>query len=158
MLSFMIRRIGIAIPTMLILITFSFLMMHAAPGGPFNSERMPPPEVLANLEAKYGLDKPLFVQLAEYIWNVVTRFDFGPSFKFKDRTVNDIIAQGFPVTLTYGFWSFVVAVTVGVSLGAAGSSACRSVIVLLMSVGEAMWQPRFLQWIAEIAPSTASRS
>lgn len=118
MLNFIIRRIGIAIPTMLILITFSFLMMHAAPGGPFNSERMPPPEVMANLEAKYGLDKPVMVQLVDYVWNVVTRFDFGPSFKFKDRTVNDIIAQGFPVTLKYGFWSFVVAVTVGVSLGA----------------------------------------
>lgn len=117
MISFIIRRIGIAIPTMLILIVFSFVMMHAAPGGPFNAERMPSAEVLANLEAKYGLDKPLHIQMVNYVWGIVTQFDFGPSFKFKDRSVNDIIAQGFPVTLTYGVWSFVVAVLAGVSLG-----------------------------------------
>lgn len=121
MFNFVLRRLGIAIPTMLILIVFSFVMMHAAPGGPFNSERMPPPEVMANLEAKYGLDKPLPIQMVDYVWNIVTQFDFGPSFKYKDRTVNDIIGQGFPVTLTYGFWSFIVAVAVGVSLGVAAA-------------------------------------
>lgn len=121
MFNFVLRRLGIAIPTMLLLVVFSFVMMHAAPGGPFNSERMPPPEVMANLEAKYGLDKPLPIQMVDYVWNIVTKFDFGPSFKYKDRTVNDIIAQGFPVTLKYGFWSFVVAVAVGVSLGVAAA-------------------------------------
>lgn len=121
MFNFVLKRLGIAIPTMLILVVFSFVMMHAAPGGPFNSERMPPPEVMANLEAKYGLDKPLPVQMVDYVWNIITKFDFGPSFKYKDRTVNDIIGQGFPVTLTYGFWSFIVAVTVGVSLGVAAA-------------------------------------
>ena len=121
MFNFVLRRLGIAIPTMLLLIIFSFVMMHAAPGGPFNSERMPPPEVMANLEAKYGLDKPLPQQMGEYVWNIVTKFDFGPSFKYKDRTVNDIIAQGFPVTLKYGFYSFIVAVVVGVSLGIAAA-------------------------------------
>lgn len=121
MFSFIIRRLGIAIPTLLLLIIFSFTMMHAAPGGPFNSERPPSPEVLANLEARYGLDKPLYQQMGNYVWNIVTRFDFGPSFKFKDRTVNEIIAQGFPVTLTYGAWSFLVAVLAGVSLGIAAA-------------------------------------
>lgn len=121
MFNFVLRRLGIAIPTMLLLVVFSFVMMHAAPGGPFNSERMPPPEVMANLEAKYGLDKPLPAQMVDYVWNIVTKFDFGPSFKYKDRTVNDIIGQGFPVTLTYGFWSFIVAVAVGVSLGVAAA-------------------------------------
>jgi oligopeptide transport system permease protein len=117
MLSFTLRRLAIAVPTILILIVFSFLLMHAAPGGPFQTERGVPPEVLANLEAKYGLDEPLPVQIWRYVTGVVTAFDFGPSFYYKDQSVNDIIAQGFPVTLTYGFWSFVVAVTVGVSLG-----------------------------------------
>ncbi len=121
MLSFIIRRLGIAIPTLLILVIFSFSMMHLAPGGPFTSERPLPPQVLANIEAKYGLDQPVYVQMGNYIWGIVTEFDFGPSFRFKDRTVNDVIAQGFPVTLTYGFWSFVVAVGVGVTLGAAAA-------------------------------------
>ncbi len=121
MFNFVLRRLGIAIPTMLLLIIFSFIMMHAAPGGPFNSERPLPPQVLANIEARYGLDKPLPVQMFDYVVAIVTQFDFGPSFRYADRSVNDIIALGFPVTLTYGLWSFVVAVTVGVSLGVAAA-------------------------------------
>jgi len=119
MFNFVLKRLGIAIPTMLVLIVFSFVMMHAAPGGPFNSERPLPPQVLANIQAKYGLDQPLIVQMWNYIVGIVTQFDFGPSFRYTDRSVNDVIALGFPVTLTYGFWSFVAAVTVGVSLGVA---------------------------------------
>lgn len=121
MLSFVIRRLAVAIPTLLILVILSFVLMYSAPGGPFNSERPLPPEVLANIEAKYGLDQPFWKQIVNYVHGVVTAFDFGPSFQYKDRSVNDVIAQGFPVTLTYGFWSFVVAVTVGVSLGVAAA-------------------------------------
>ena len=121
MLSFVVRRLAVAIPTLLILVILSFVLMYSAPGGPFNSERPLPPEVLANIEAKYGLDQPFWKQIVNYVSGVVTSFDFGPSFQYKDRTVNDVIAQGFPVTLTYGFWSFVVAVTVGVSLGVAAA-------------------------------------
>lgn len=117
MLSYTIRRLFVAIPTLLVLIVFSFLLMEAAPGSPFTTERGIPPEVLANLEARYGLDQPLWTRMMIYVWNIVTQFDFGPSFVFKDRTVNEVIAQGFPVTLTYGFWSFVVAVLVGGALG-----------------------------------------
>ena len=121
MLSFIVRRLAVAIPTLLILVILSFVLMYSAPGGPFNSERPLPPEVLANIEAKYGLDQPFWKQIVNYVVSVVTQFDFGPSFQYKDRTVNDVIAQGFPVMLTYGFWSFVVAVTVGVSLGVAAA-------------------------------------
>lgn len=117
MINFILRRIGIAIPTILILIAISYVLMFSAPGGPFTSEKPLPPEILANLEAKYGLDKPIYQQMATYVWNVVVHQDFGPSFKFKDRTVNELIASGFPVTLTYGFWAFVFAVSIGVSLG-----------------------------------------
>jgi oligopeptide transport system permease protein len=117
MLSFIVRRLVVAIPTILILIIISFVLMFAAPGGPFNNERPLPPEVMANIEARYGLDQPYWKQMWDYLVAVVTRFDFGPSFKFRDRTVNDIIASGFPVTLTYGLWSFVTAVAVGVTLG-----------------------------------------
>ena len=117
MITFTIRRLFVAIPTLLILIVFSFLLMEAAPGSPFATERGIPPDVLANLEARYGLDQPLWTRMGIYIWNIVTGFDFGPSFIFKDRTVNDIIAKGFPVTLTYGSWAFLSAVLVGGSLG-----------------------------------------
>ncbi|MBL4812826.1 MAG: oligopeptide ABC transporter permease OppB [Rhodobacteraceae bacterium] len=117
MIAYILRRLGVAIPTLLILVIISFVLMHYAPGGPFNSERPLPPEVLANIEAKYGLDQPFWKQVTNYIWGVVTQFDFGPSFQYKDRSVNDIIAQGFPVTLTYGGWSFLLAVSVGVTLG-----------------------------------------
>jgi oligopeptide transport system permease protein len=102
---------------LLILVVICVLLMHAAPGGPFTSERPLPEQVLRNIEARYGLDRPLLLQMWNYVVNVVTRFDFGPSFVYRDRTVNDIIAQGFPVTLTYGTISFVLATVVGVALG-----------------------------------------
>ncbi len=117
MLNYTFRRVLVAIPTLLILIAVSFFLMHAAPGGPFTSERTLPPQVLANINAKYGLDQPLYVQLWNYITDIVLHFDFGPSFKYKDRTVNEIIAQGFPITLTYGGISFVVATIIGGTLG-----------------------------------------
>lgn len=117
MLNFMIKRLIVAVPTILLLIVFSFLLMHSAPGGPFTSERAVPPEILANLEAKYGLDKSLPAQMWIYIKNVVLHFDFGPSFTYKDRTVNEVLAQGFPITLTYGSIAFVVSVVTGVALG-----------------------------------------
>jgi oligopeptide transport system permease protein len=121
MLTFIFKRVMIAIPTLLILIILSFLLMHSAPGGPFTQEKALPPEVLANLNAKYGLDQPLWRQMLSYVWGVVAHFDFGPSFIYKDRTVNEIIAQGFPVTLTYGAIGFVLAVAVGISLGVAAA-------------------------------------
>lgn len=117
MISYIIRRLLVAVPTLLILMILCFYLMQVAPGGPFTSERPLPPQVLANIEAKYGLDQPLYKQMINYVVGIVTQFDFGPSYQYKDRSVNDIISQGFPVTLTYGFISFVVATLVGVSLG-----------------------------------------
>ncbi|MDO5631369.1 MAG: oligopeptide ABC transporter permease OppB [Paracoccus sp. (in: a-proteobacteria)] len=117
MFGYILRRLAVAVPTLLLLIVFSFLLMHIAPGGPFTQERALPPQVLANLNAKYGLDDPLWLQIWNYLTGVVLHFDFGPSFVYPDRTVNQLIAAGFPVTLTYGGLSFLVAVIVGVSLG-----------------------------------------
>ena len=117
MLKYILKRVSVAIPTILILIAISFLLMHSAPGGPFTSERPLPDEVLKNIEAKYGLDQPMYLQMINYVWGVVTHFDFGPSFRYRDRTVNDIIAQGFPVTLKYGSWAFIIAVLSGITLG-----------------------------------------
>ncbi len=121
MSGFILRRLAVAIPTLLLLIVLSFLLMHAAPGGPFTQDRALPPQILANLNAKYGLDQPLWRQIAAYVWGIVAHLDFGPSFVYPDRTVNQIIAAGFPVTLTYGGIAFVVAVAVGVSLGVAAA-------------------------------------
>ena len=117
MLKYILKRVSVAIPTILILIAISFLLMHSAPGGPFTSERPLPDEVLKNIEAKYGLDQPVYLQMINYVWGVVAHFDFGPSFRYRDRTVNDIIAQGFPVTLKYGSWAFIIAVLSGITLG-----------------------------------------
>ncbi len=121
MFGYILRRLAIAVPTLLLLIVVSFLLMHAAPGGPFTQERALPPQVLANLNAKYGLDDPLWRQIVNYVWGIIAHFDFGPSFVYPDRTVNQIIAAGFPITLTYGGLSFAVAVLVGVTLGAAAA-------------------------------------
>lgn len=117
MIVFVLKRLAIAIPTLLVLIVLSFILMKIAPGSPFTGEKNLPRDVLNNIYARYGLDKPEWQQLIEYVWNIVAHFDFGPSFKYKDRSVNDIIAQGFPVTLTYGFWAFIVAAGVGITMG-----------------------------------------
>ena len=117
MFSFIVKRLFSAIPTILFLVLFSFVLMRLAPGGPFTSERALPAQVLANIEAKFGLDQPWHIQIFNYVSGIVTQFDFGPSFRYKDRTVNDILSQGFSVTLVYGFWSFVVAVVAGLTLG-----------------------------------------
>lgn len=117
MFAYVMRRLAVAIPTLLLLIVFSFLLMHMAPGGPFTQERALPPQVIANLNAKYGLDQPIWRQIISYIWGIVAHFDFGPSFVYPDRSVNQLIAAGFPVTLTYGGLAFVFAVVVGCALG-----------------------------------------
>ena len=121
MLNFIVRRIASAIPTLLFLIVISFVLMRLAPGGPFTSERKLPPQVLANIEAKYGLDEPWPTQIFRYVKGVVFEGDLGPSFRYTDRSVNDILAQGFPVTLKYGVWSFIFAVGIGISLGIAAA-------------------------------------
>ena len=128
MIAWFLRRLAVAVPTLLLLIVVSYLLMYAAPGGPFDTERALPPEVMANLERKYGLDQPLVVQIWRYVVSIVTEFDFGPSFRYTDQSVNDIIRQGFPVTLTYGAWSFAIAVLAGVALGIAAAVRHNSVL------------------------------
>jgi oligopeptide transport system permease protein len=116
MLKFIIQRLLEAIPTLLVLITVSFFMMRFAPGNPFSSERKLPPEVMANIEAKYGLDKPVTEQYLVYLKNL-TKGDLGPSFKYKDFTVNELVHQSFPVSAKIGGIAFILAVLVGVSFG-----------------------------------------
>lgn len=117
MLGFLFRRLLVILPTLALLVVVCFFLMRLAPGGPFTSEKPLPPAVMKNVTERYGLNEPLGVQLYTYVKNIVLHFDFGPSFRFKDRTVNDIIKQGFPVTLIYGFWSAVLVVMTGIPLG-----------------------------------------
>ncbi|AHN72916.1 not yet annotated [Aggregatibacter actinomycetemcomitans HK1651] len=87
MFKFILKRVLEAIPTLFVLITFSFFLMRLAPGSPFTSERAYPPEVMANIEAKYHLNEPLHTQYFLYLKNLV-KGDFGPSFKYKDQSVS----------------------------------------------------------------------
>ncbi|EGQ8388122.1 TPA: oligopeptide ABC transporter permease OppB [Vibrio cholerae] len=116
MLKFIAKRIFEAIPTMLVLVTISFFLMRYAPGNPFSSERPLPPEVMANINAKYGLDKPVSEQYLTYLTNIV-QGDFGPSFKYKDYTVNELIASALPVSVKIGLAAFVFTVIMGVTVG-----------------------------------------
>ena len=101
MTTFILRRIAVSIPVIFLVATTTFFIMRLAPGGPFMSERAIPPEIQANLQAKYGLDQPLLVQYGRYLQNLA-HFDLGPSYKYPERTVNEIIAEGFPVSLQLG--------------------------------------------------------
>ena len=116
MLKFIFKRMIEAIPTMLVLITVSFFLMRFAPGSPFSSERTLPPQVMANINAKYGLDKPVFEQYTTYLTNVI-QGDFGPSFKYKDFTVNELVASALPVSAKIGAVAFVFALIFGVTVG-----------------------------------------
>lgn len=116
MFTFISKRLLEAIPTLLVLITVSFFLMHSAPGSPFSSERSLPPEVLANINAKYHLDEPVINQYFYYLGGLL-QGDLGPSFRYKDFTINELIAQSFPVSAEIGIWSFLVALTLGVGCG-----------------------------------------
>lgn len=116
MIKFVAKRIFEAIPTLLVLITISFFLMRFAPGNPFSSERPLPPEVMANIEAKYGLDKPVFEQYTIYLGNII-QGDFGPSFKYKDFTVNELVVKALPVSAKIGFFAFIFALVMGVTVG-----------------------------------------
>ena len=116
MLKFILKRLLEAIPTLLVLITVSFFMMRFAPGNPFSTERGLPPEVMANIQQKYGLDKPVYQQYLTYLGNLA-QGDLGPSFKYKDFSVNDLVSKALPVSATIGSFAFLLALGLGVSLG-----------------------------------------
>ena len=117
MLNYSFKRLASAIPTLFLLITFAFFLIRIAPGGPFDGERALPPEIEANLAAKYHLDEPLPMQYLRYLWQIV-RLDFGPSFHYLDWTVNDLIAQGAPVSFTLGGLALLLALAIGIPIGA----------------------------------------
>jgi oligopeptide transport system permease protein len=110
-----LRLLGV-IPTLLLLITVVFFMVRLAPGGPFDAEKTLPAEIEANLAAKYHLDEPLLTQYFRYLGDIIT-LDFGPSFQYKDWTVNELIAAGFPVSLTVGGLAMLLAFFAGTAIG-----------------------------------------
>lgn len=117
-LGYILKRLGLAILTVWVVITATFFIMHAVPGGPFMSEKATTAAVTAQLEAKYGLDKPLMEQYFTYLKDIVTKFDFGPSIKQRGRQVTDIIADGLKVSAKLGVIAAALALVVGIVLGA----------------------------------------
>jgi len=111
-----LRRLLSLIPTLLMLITVAFFLMRVAPGGPFDSEKLLPAEIEANLNAKYHMDEPLLQQYFRYLSQIAV-LDFGPSIQYKDWTVNELMAQAMPVSLTIGLAAMVLAFLLGTSLG-----------------------------------------
>ena len=116
MSGYVTRRILTSIPTLLAIVTLAFFMMRIAPGGPFDRERALPPEIEKNVLAAYDLDQPLLLQYADYLLGVL-RGDFGPSFKYRDFTVAELLWTGFPASLKVGGIAIVLAVVVGITLG-----------------------------------------
>ena len=116
MLRFALKRVLGAIPTLLVLIALAFFLIKAAPGGPFDTDRRLPPEIEANLQAAYNLDEPLYRQFGLYLGGLL-RGDFGPSFQYRDYTVTELIAAGFPVSLRLGGLAMLLAFVVGVAVG-----------------------------------------
>ncbi|HXH03149.1 MAG TPA: oligopeptide ABC transporter permease OppB [Candidatus Competibacteraceae bacterium] len=110
------KRLLSAIPTMFVIVTLAFFMMRLAPGGPFDKERALPPEIEQNILAAYDLDKPLWYQYLKYLGGLL-QGDFGPSYRIRDFSVSELIAQGFPASLQLGATAMIIAVAVGVSLG-----------------------------------------
>ena len=116
MLRYALLRLLGAIPTLLLVIVLAFLMVHAAPGGPFDDERVLPPEIEANIARAYQLDEPLAQQFLSYMSGLL-RGDLGPSYRYRDHTVSELIGSAFPLSLKLGAMAMVFAVVIGVGAG-----------------------------------------
>ena len=127
MLGYIVRRILITIPTLLIVITIAFFMIRLAPGGPFDSDRALPPEIEKNILAAYDLDLPLWQQYFKYLGNLA-QGDFGPSFRIRDFSVAELIAAGAPASLQLGILAIGLAVIVGIGLGTVAALRQNSAI------------------------------
>ena len=115
---YILKRIGLALLTVWVVITVTFFVMHAVPGGPFLGEKALSESAMRTLEAKYGMDKPLMTQYFTYLKDIVTKFDFGPSIKQRGRMVIDIIADGMKTSAKLGLIAAFFALIIGVVLGA----------------------------------------
>ncbi len=135
MWSYAFRRVLMTIPTLLLVITVCYLMLHATPGGPFDTERKVSEAVLANLQAKYHLDLPLWQQYLYYLKSLL-QGDLGASFRYADWSVNDLVANALPVSLAIGGGSLLISVFIGVGLGIIAALRQNSMIdYLVMLIG-----------------------
>lgn len=117
MAQYIARRILLLIPIWLAVYTLTFILFHLTPGGPWDREKPVPQQVKVYLNAKYGIDRPIWEQYGQYLLNVATRFDLGPSYKQPSQTVNDIIGQFFPFSIVLGVAAMGFAILAGVPLG-----------------------------------------
>lgn len=120
MLRIILQRLLTAVPVLFLVVTVTFILIRLAPGGPFDAERAVPAQVLENLNKRYHLDDPIYVQFGNYVFHLL-QGDFGPSFKYPSRTVTEVIAAGLPVTLELSLYALLVAVLIGISSGVVAS-------------------------------------
>ena len=127
MAQYTLRRLLGAIPTLLLVVVLAFLLVHAAPGGPFDSERVLPDEIEANIAAYYHLDEPLPRQFVRYLSNAV-RGDLGPSYRYRDHRVSELIAAALPISIMLGSLAMLLAIVVGVSAGTVAALRQNSIV------------------------------
>ena len=120
MIQLILKRLFTYIPVLLVVVIVTFLMIHAAPGGPFDTERVASPEIIEKLNEAYNLDKPIHVQIYNYLFNAI-QGDFGPSFKYPGRTVTELIMSGLPTTIELAIYSILFAIFLGVISGLVAS-------------------------------------
>ena len=137
MINYLIKRIVGSVITLWVVITITFLLMHAVPGGPFDREKPLPAEVKKQIEARYNLDKPLWWQYVNYGKNLL-HLDLGPSFQYQGRTVNGMLADGFPTTAQLGLVSVALALILGIPFG----------VVAALKQGK--WQDNFVMFLSTL--------
>ena len=116
MMRFILIRSAQAIPVLFAVILITFIMIKAAPGGPFDDDRAVSPEILQKLNERYNLDSPLYMQFTDYLGDII-QGDFGPSYKYPGRSVNELILSGLPVTFELGFYAILIALVIGIGTG-----------------------------------------
>jgi len=134
MRALLLRRLLTALPTLLMVVILSFVLMRLAPGGPFDGERALDPATRAALEQAYGLDRPLPVQIGRYLGRVA-QGDFGPSLVYRDFTVTDLVAQGLPVSLMLGGLALLLALAIGLGAGLAAAAQAGTAIDRAVMLG-----------------------
>ena len=141
MWAYVLRRLLVTIPTVLAVVTLCYVLLHVTPGGPFDAERKVSDAVLANLQAKYHLDMPLWKQYLYYLDSLL-HGDLGASFRYADWSVNDLVARALPVSLAIGGTAMVIAVILGVALGIVAAlrqnSAVDYAVMLVGNIGSVL--------------------
>ena len=142
-MGYIIKRIFNAFIVLWIVITITFFLMHAIPGGPFTAEKSLPPYVLHSIEERYKLNDPLYKQYGDYLCNLV-QGDLGPSFEYPGRSVNDIIKDGFPVSFKLGIEAILIAIIIGIPAG------------ILAGVKKDKWQDRAVNFFTTLGVAVPS--